>query len=70
LATDDSSYNASNNQIIGNPAAVPVLSLDGGITRSVFAPAVGQGFIYQTGINFNTGLPNGATSWTEVFNVQ
>jgi hypothetical protein len=60
VGTDDSAYDGSGN-LLGTPGTYPVLTLDLS-TRSVFSPAVGQGFIYQN--------PGAAATWTQSFTVQ
>jgi hypothetical protein len=60
VGTDDSAYDTSGN-LLGTPGTYPVLTYDLA-TRSVFTPAIGQGFIYQN--------PGAAATWTQAFTVQ
>jgi hypothetical protein len=59
LGTNDSAYNGSG-ALLGTAATNPVLTFDF-ISRSVYSPAVGEGFIYQN--------PGTAKSWTQTFSV-
>ncbi len=61
LGTNDSGYDLSNN-LTGNPYIYPAFTTSAELARVVFAPAVGQGFVY-----FNRGP---AATWTQNFTVQ
>jgi len=59
LGTNDSAFDGSGN-LLGTPATNPVLTLDF-VTRSVYTPAIGEGFIYLN--------PGAAKTWTQNFSV-
>jgi hypothetical protein len=61
LGTDDSGYDSMNN-LTGNPSTYPAFTTSAELTRVIFAPAVGQGFVYLN--------PGASAAWTQTFTVQ
>jgi hypothetical protein len=59
LGTNDSAFDGSGN-LLGTPGTNPVLTSDF-LTRSVYTPAIGEGFIYSN--------PGSAKTWAQNFTV-